>query len=116
MNLTRCHKHVDAVFVGTFDCGVNFFDVLPVAARKATDCRAEVCISNCPDRVEIARRRCRETGFDNIYAEIGKCPGDAKFFPQRHAAAGGLFAITQGGVEDRYPLICRLFLHWNFVP
>src|SRR5690606_37137854 len=44
----------------------------------------------------------RESGFDDVHTELGERACHHHLLLWRHAAAGGLLAIAQRGVEDAY--------------
>ncbi len=46
------------------------------------------------------RRSDGEAGFDDVDAEIDQGLGDLELFAEVHAAAGGLLAVAERGVED----------------
>ena len=100
MNLAGRDEHVYPMPLGAFDRRVHLFYVARVASGKATDHGAQVLVRYSFDGLEVARRRCRETGFDNVDTQFGKRSGDTQFLPQRHAAARRLLAIAQRRVEN----------------
>ncbi len=51
-------------------------------------------------RLEVARRRDREPRLHDVHAQLGELVGHAQLLGHGHAAAGGLLAVAQGGVED----------------
>ena len=54
------------------------------------------------DGGEVAFRGHRESGLDNVHAQVLEGMGHGELFLGRHAAAGRLLAIAQSGVEERY--------------
>ena len=52
------------------------------------------------DGGEIAFRRDREAGLDDVDAHIVEQLGDLQFLVVGHGGAGTLLAVAQGGVED----------------
>ena len=51
-------------------------------------------------RLEVARRRDREAGLHDVHAELGELVRHPELLGHGHAAAGGLLAVAQRGVED----------------
>ena len=49
---------------------------------------------------EIAVRRDRETGLDDVDAHLVEQLGDFELLVEGHGGAGALLAVAQGGVED----------------
>ena len=55
------------------------------------------------DRSEVAVGGNREPGLDNVHSQGVELAGEAQFLDCRHAEAGSLFAVAQGGIEDPDP-------------
>ena len=53
------------------------------------------------DGLEITLRGDGKAGLDDVHAEALKLVGHSQLFVGVHAAAGRLFAVAQGGVEDQ---------------
>ena len=53
------------------------------------------------DALEVPARGGGEAGLDHVHAELGERARHAQLLGLRHAAAGGLLAVAQGGVEDQ---------------
>ena len=75
-------------------------DVFAAGARQAGDGRILDRASDLAHRLEIAVRRDRKTGLDDVDAHLLERPGDPQFFLEVHRTAGRLLAITQRGVEN----------------
>ena len=65
------------------------------------------------DGVEVALGGDGEAGLEDVDAEVRKLVGHAKLFVVVHGAAGGLFAVAEGGVEED-DLIRRGHRTWLF--
>ena len=74
---------MNPVLVCSFDRCMHFLDVFRIAAGEATDGRATILIGDRLDRLKIAGRRGRKTGFDNIDLKLRQCLGDPELFPER---------------------------------
>ena len=92
---------MDADSVGGLDGAGGGFDVLALAAGEGGDAgafrpRGRWC--------EWSRSRPAEAmakaGFDDVDAEVRKLVRHAQLFVVVHGAAGGLFAVAEGGVEE----------------
>jgi len=84
-------------------------DVVFVGARQRTDGRLLDGVGNRLDGIEIAGRRRRESGLDDVHPHLLELPGDADLFLPGHRGAGTLLAIAQGGVED-YQMLFHFLL------
>ena len=94
-------EDVDAAFLSAGQSTFGFFDVFVTAAGECADCGAVAeAGGDLRDGFEVARGGDGETGFDDIDTEFDEGAGDFQFFPRVHAAAGRLFAVAEGGVED----------------
>src|SRR5262245_37167447 len=63
---------------------------------------------------EIAFRRDREAGFDDVDTHSVEEFGDLELLLMRHGRAGALLAVAQGSVEDDDAVLLGLCLgsHW----
>ena len=81
-------------FAGAVDVGV-------VAAGQAADDRPAHFAGDGLHRLEIAGRRDREAGLDDVHAQVRKRVGDLQLLGQVHAGAGRLLAVAQRRVENQ---------------
>jgi excisionase family DNA binding protein len=58
-----------------------------------------------PDGFEIAGRGGRKTRFDDVDPELGERGRNAQLFVEGHAAARGLLAVSQRGVENHDAIV-----------
>ena len=75
-------------------------DVGIVATGQAADDRATDRGGDLPDAGEVARRRDREAGFDDVDPELLERLGDLHLLGEVHARPRRLLAVAEGGVED----------------
>ena len=64
-------------------------------------------------RFEVAGRRQREAGLDDVDPEARQLAGDPEFLIGVEGGARGLLAVAQGRVEDVNALVHQ-FLFWPF--
>ena len=62
---------------------------------------------NVAYRLEIARGTGGESGFDDVNPQLFQLLGDLHLFFNGHAYAGGLLAVTEGGIQKFYPVVCH---------
>ena len=79
---------VDPRFGGMADGLPGPVDIRLGCPRQAGDLGLFQCAGNLGDRFEISLRGRRETGLDDIDAELFQLGGDAQFFAGIHAGAG----------------------------
>jgi hypothetical protein len=70
------------------------------AAGKGGDARAADLAGDRADRVGVALTGDGKAGLDDVDAEVRKLMSHAEFLLVMHGAAGGLFAIAKGGIEE----------------
>ncbi len=75
-------------------------DILLAGTRQAAHHRILGALGDLVDRLEIAVRRDRETGLDDVDTHGVEQRRDVQLFLERHGGAGALLAVAQGGVED----------------
>ena len=80
---------------------VGDVDILADAAAKAGDAGAANFAGDALHGLEITLRGDGKTGFDNVDAEALELAGQNQLFLGVHAAAGRLFTVAQGRVEDQ---------------
>ena len=68
-------------------------------ARKSADLRILDLRRDLGDRIEVALRRYRESGFDYVDSQPFKLERDLELFFGVHRASGRLLAVAQCGVE-----------------
>ena len=74
-------------------------DVERGGARQRRDLDRDLA-AHLLHRLEVAVRRDGEPRLHDVHAQLGELVGHAQLLGHGHAAAGGLLAIAQGGVED----------------
>ena len=52
------------------------------------------------DGHEVAIRRRREAGLDDVHAQLHQLPCDVELLLCCHGGSRGLFAVAEGGVQD----------------
>ena len=75
-------------------------DVAVVGARERAHGRALDRLGDRLHRLEVAVRRRREAGLDDVDLEPLELARDAQLLVLGHRGAGRLLAVAQGGVED----------------
>ncbi len=85
---------------GVFERLPGGVDVLRVARAQTCDGGALERARDLLDRFEVARTSSREARLDHVHAQPLQRAGDLQLFRERHAAAGGLFAVAQRGIEE----------------
>jgi hypothetical protein len=79
-------------------------DVAVGGAGETADHAVLDDLGDLVDGVEVAFRRDREAGLDDVDAHRLEDLGDAELLVDGHRAARGLLAVAQGGIEDDDPL------------
>src|SRR5262249_22267237 len=97
-------EDVDAGASSWPEGGPGAFDVAGDRTGQPGNNRAPHRFGDGADRVEVAFGRNREAGLDDVDAEPFELAGHAQLGGHRHAEAGRLLAVAQGGVEDADPL------------
>ena len=93
-------KDVDARGIAVAQGFPGAIDVFVVAAGQPADDRAVNVLGDLADRFEVARRGDRETGLDDVDAQVDQGLGDLQLLGQVHARAGRLLAVAERGVEN----------------
>ena len=93
-------ENMDARLGRILDRRRRSLDVVDVAPGQAADDRPLDLSRDRLHRLEVARRGDRETGLDDIDAQLGQGMGHLELFGEVHAGAGRLLAVTQRGIED----------------
>jgi hypothetical protein len=91
---------VDAGFIGRLDCMGGGFDVLALSTGERGDAGAADLAGDSADGVGVALAGDGEAGFEDVDAEGRELMGHAELFVVVHGAAGRLFAVAEGGVEE----------------
>ena len=104
-------ERMDTRALGRFHGLGGAFDVDPGGPGEAADGRLLDHLGDLVDGLEIAVRRDREAGLDDVDAHAFENLGDAKFLVQVHGRAGRLFTITKRGVEDGNAVFIRASAH-----
>ena len=73
---------------------------LKAARRQPADHRVLGARRDLVDGREIAFRRDRKAGLDDVDAHVVEQLGDLELLVMGHGGAGALLAVAQGGVED----------------
>ena len=83
-------------------CFPGSVDVLVVGSSQAADLNVAIAkrCCNLANGLEVAWRRDRKAGFDDVHAEIDEGLSDLQFLLEIHAAARRLLAVTQRRVKD----------------
>ena len=93
-----------ARLIGALDGRRGALDVVLVRAGEAGNDRALDSLGDHPDRLEVAGRRRRESGFDDVDSELNEGVGHFELLFDGHRRARRLLAIAQRGVEDPNPV------------
>ncbi len=91
---------VDAGFFGGLNGAGGGFDVLALAAGEGGDAGAPDLAGDRADGVGVTLAGNGKAGLDDVDAEVRELVGHAELFLVVHGAAGGLFAVAKGGVEE----------------
>ncbi len=100
---------------GRLDRLAGAVDVLHPGAREPGHHRVLGALGDLVDGVEVALRRDRESGLDDVDAHLVEQFGDAEFLLVGHGGARALLAVAQGGVEDDDAVLLGLGWrgHWK---
>ena len=93
---------MDAGAVGELQGAGGHLDVFGLGAGQGGDARLAHGLGDGGDGREVALGGHGEAGLDDVHAQILKGVGHGELFLRGHAAAGGLLAVAQGGVEEDY--------------
>ena len=91
---------MDALSFGGFDRLGATVDVLEGRAGEPAHDGALGALGDLMNGGEIAVRRDRKSGFDDVDTHGVEQFGDFELFVMRHGGAGALLAVAQGGVEN----------------
>ncbi len=101
-------EHVQSPARGGGEGAGREFDVLARAARETGNDGTLHLSRDRLDRLPVAAGCRWKPGLDDIDAQLAERTGDAQLFRLRHAAARGLLAVAQGGVEDQHSVSGRI--------
>ena len=93
---------MDASAVGKLQRAGRHLDVFRFGAGERGDARLAHGLRNGRDGREVALRGHGEACLDDVHAQIFKGMSHGELFLGGHAAARGLLAVAQGGVEKDY--------------
>ncbi len=91
---------MDARAVGKLQGAGGHLDVFGLGAGEGSDARLANGLRDGGDGGEVAFGGHGEAGLDDVDAQILKGVRHGEFFLRGHAAAGGLLAVAQSGVEE----------------
>ena len=91
---------MDAAALGRLDRLAGAVDVLLAGAGETRDDGALGALRDFLHGGEVAFRRDRETGLDDVHAHLVEQLGHFELLVEGHGGAGALLAVAQGGVED----------------
>ena len=111
VNLAGGDEYMDTLACRRLQCARGLLDISLVAARQRADRNSLDGAGNFPHRLEVSGRGRRKARLDDIHAHIPERARNLELLAQRHAAAGRLLAVTQGGVKDAYPILVDLLVH-----
>ncbi len=93
-------EHMQARVCSCFQRLGRGFDIGLQAARQYRQGRASQFAAHHRHRFAVRMRTGGKTGFDDVHAEFVQRARHDQLLLGRHAAAGGLLAVAQGGVEN----------------
>ncbi len=88
-------------------------DIARLRARQTHHPWTSDFLADSPDRIKIALRRRRKSGFDDVDAEFFQLPRDDDFLLRGHTGAGGLLTVSQRRVKNLYYVIVDFLFHWR---
>ena len=100
VDIRRSDKDVDARPGRVFDRLPGGIHITAHAARQAADRRAAHFTRYTAHRIQVAGRRRREAGLDNVHPQSGKLPGDFDLFARIQRCARRLLAVAQCRIEN----------------
>ncbi len=110
VNVRAGEEYVDARAVRPFQRSRGRLDIFAAGAGKGGDARAAHLAADAADGGKVAGRRDREAGLDDIDAQGFERMGHAQLFRGGHAAARGLFAVAQRGIEEENAILAVIRL------
>ena len=101
MDVAGGQEGMDARASRGLQCLMGNVDILAHAAAKAGDAGAANLAGDALHGFEITLRGDGKTGLDNVHAEALQLAGQHQLLLGVHAAAGRLFTVAQGRVENQ---------------
>src|SRR5688500_3004195 len=98
-------RGVYARALGWLSCVPGGWPVLLARARQATDHRTVNLAGDGLDRLEVARRRYGEAGFDHVDSEPRELVGDLELLLLVERDARRLLSVAERRVEDLYSVL-----------
>ena len=96
---------MDARAVRCFERSRRGLNIFFAGAGQGSDAGPANFAADAADGGKVARGRNREAGLDDIDAQGFKRMGHAQLFRDGHAAARGLFAVAQRGIEKEHSIL-----------
>ncbi len=100
---------MDAGAIGELKGAGGHLDVFGLGAGQRCDAGLANGLSNGGDGSEVAFGSHGKTGLDDVHSQIFQGVRHGEFFLGGHAAAWGLLAVAQSGVEKDYVVRCHRF-------
>ena len=98
VDVGRGQERVDARVPGALERFPGAIDVAGQRAAQARHDRVAERLGHGFHRLEVAIRRDRESGFDNVDAQLLELLGEPQLLFQVHRAPGRLLTVTQRGI------------------
>lgn len=108
MNGASSNESVNPRSLCMFNCIPSPLNILLITSGETTNDRdITVFVDGVSDfsgnhfnGFEVVYRGGGKSSLDNVYTEFGKLASNVEFFLGSHGGSGGLFAVTESGVED----------------
>jgi hypothetical protein len=94
------NEGVDATGLRRLDRFAGTADVVFVGTRQRADRGILDRLSNGVNGIEITRRGCSKTGFDDIDLHALQLAGNTNLLVLGHRGAGTLLTVAQGGIKN----------------
>ena len=107
MDRTRGNEGVDAEAFRDAKCFAGRFNVLGNAARQTAGDRLFQCGGNLGNAFKVTLGRDRETGFQNVDAELFERQRNLQLLTCRKTLRQRLFTIAKRGVKNNDPIVAR---------
>ena len=98
------HDYVDLRRLRVSDGAPDGVDLVAVGPRERGHGHTPDLPRDAPARVELAGRRAREPGLDDVDPQLLELPGDAQLRGGVQVEARRLLAVAQRGVENEYAI------------
>src|SRR5690606_40219392 len=96
----RRHEDVDAEALGTLQGLVGLVDVVGMGPSQAGDDRPSHVVGDAGYGLEVPRGGGGEARLQYVYSQTAQLMGDGYFLVGGECDAGGLFPVSQSGIED----------------